>query len=58
MKNILPPHPLLTNSSTSGRLSAQEKYWPISDFFDRHECPFFHDTRSTHQQKLGLPDFL
>jgi hypothetical protein len=58
MKNILPPYPLLTHSSSSGRLPAQEKYRPLGDFFDRHECPVFHDTRFTHQLKPGLPDFL
>jgi len=56
MKNIFTPHKLLATSSTSGRLPAQEKYGPIGDFLDRHECSTFRDTRFTHHKKLGLQD--
>ena len=54
MKNIFTPHNLLATSSTSGRLPAQEKYWPIGDFLDRYACLIFRDTRFIHHQKLGL----
>ena len=53
MKNIFTPHKLLSTSSTSGRLPAQEKDRPIGDFLDRYECPTS-ATRVSLHQKSGL----